>query len=303
MGAIVRISSVSAAAIAALALSGAAQAQQAPDFSAVEITTTQLADGLYLLVGQGGNIVASVGEDGVFLVDDQYAELYDKITAALGALTDQPVKFVVNTHHHGDHNSGNTAFGAAGATIIATEETHDRIRAGFEAPAQGEARPAPDHALPTLIYEDELTLHFNGETIHIFHPGAGHTDGDTWVYFENAGVLHAGDAFRTTSYQGADVAGGGDIDGIVEVYRELLAEYPADTRLIPGHGVEAPLSALAEHVEMIEAIQGPVEAAKAEGKSLEEVIALNLTADYDERWSSGRYNGEYIVTTLYNAAD
>lgn len=291
-----------AALSAALAAAGAAQAQ-GQDFSAVEITTTQLADGLYLLEGQGGNIAVSVGPDGVFMVDDQYAELSDKILAAIGALTDQPVRFVVNTHHHADHNSGNAAFGALGATIIATEATRDGIRAGFEAPAAGEPRPVPDHALPTLTYTDELTLYLNGETIRIFHPGAGHTGGDSWVYFENAGVLHTGDAFRTTSYQGADVSGGGSLAGIVTIYRELLETYPADTRLLPGHGEVAPISALEEHVAMIEAVQAGVAAAKAEGRSLEDVLAMGLTAEYDPRWSSGRYNGEALVTTLYGAAE
>jgi glyoxylase-like metal-dependent hydrolase (beta-lactamase superfamily II) len=294
--------SVSLAALAALCAAVGASAQGAPNFDEIEIKTNELADGLYMLEGQGGNIAVSVGEDGVLMVDDQFAPLADKIKAAIAALTDEPVRFVVNTHHHGDHNGGNAAFGADGATIVATQATRERIRAGFESPAQGEPQPVPEHALPTLTYSGEIVFHLNGETIRVFQLEPAHTDGDTFVYFENAGVLHMGDVFRTTSYQGADVAGGGSLDGIISVYEYVLANFPADTQLLPGHGVVSPLSALNDQIAMIEAVREPVAAAKAEGKSLEEVLALGLTAEYDPRWSVGRWSGEYLVTTLYNAA-
>jgi glyoxylase-like metal-dependent hydrolase (beta-lactamase superfamily II) len=303
MGACSRnLSAISLAAFAALAAAGGAHTQQAPDFDAVEITTHQLADGLYYLEGQGGNIAVSVGEEGVLIVDDQFEPLSEKIMAAIAALSDHPVRFVVNTHHHGDHTGGNDNFAAAGATIIAHENVRDRIRANFEAPASGEAQPVPANALPVLTFSDDVTFHFNGEEIRVHHVPPAHTDGDSFVHFVNADVIHTGDVFRTTSYPAADVPGGGSFQGILDAYGELQDMMGPETRLLPGHGVVSGADAIASQLAMIEEIRAGVETAKAEGKSLEEVIAMNLTAAYDPQWSSGRWTGEYVVTTLYEAA-
>lgn len=278
--------------IAALA-AGAAQAQ---DMSDVEIVAHPLADGLYYLEGQGGNIAVSVGEDGVLIVDDQYAPLSDRIMAAIGELSDHPVRFVVNTHHHGDHTGGNANFGDAGATVIAHENARTRIAGNF-----GDD-PVPDHALPILTFSDDITFHFNGEEIRVHHVAPAHTDGDSVVYFVGADVIHTGDVFRTTSYPAADANGGGDLMGILDAYGVLQDMMGPDTRLLPGHGVVSTGDALTMQLAMIDTVRQGVAAAKADGKSLQEVLAMGLTAPYDADWSSGRWTGEYLVTALYEAA-
>lgn len=285
-----------AAALAALvAALGAAQAQQATDWDAVEIVTRPLADGLYLLEGQGGNIAVSVGADGVLIVDTQFAPLSDRIFEAIAALSDAPVRVVVNTHHHGDHIGGNANFGAAGAIIVAHENARDRIRDSFEG-------PAPAHALPAVTFSDVLTIHFNGEEIRLLHVPAAHTDNDIFVHFVNADVIHAGDVFRTTSYPAVDESSGGRFQGILDAYGELQRLAGPQTQIAPGHGVVSGVEAVAEQLDMIGTIRARVDAARAEGKTLEEVVALNLTGDYDPRWSAGRWTGESVVTALYEAA-
>ncbi len=295
-------SSVSFAALAALAASGAASAQ-AQNFDAVEITTHQLADGLYYLEGQGGNIAVSVGDDGVLIVDDQFAPLSEKILAAIAALSDHPVAFVINTHHHGDHTGGNANMVTAGATIVAHENARDRIRANFEAPAQGEAQPVPAGALPTVTFSEDVTFHFNGEEIRVHHVVPAHTDGDSFVHFVNANVIHTGDVFRTTSYPSADAAGGGSFLGILDAYETLLEMAAPDTQILPGHGVVSTEADVTAQLDMIAEIRTAVVAAKSAGQSLEQVIAAKPSAAYDERWSSGRATGDVVVTALYNAAE
>ncbi len=295
-------SSVSLAALAALACASGAFAQ-GQDFSAVEIKTTPLAEGLYMLEGQGGNIAVSVGEDGVLIVDDQFAPLSEKIQAAIAALSDHPVTFVINTHHHGDHTGGNDNFGAAGATIVAHENARERIRANFEAPAQGEAQAVPPNALPTVTFSDDVTFHFNGEEIRVHHIAPAHTDGDAFVHFVNADVIHTGDVFRTTSYPAADGPGGGSFQGIVDAYGVLLELAGPDTRILPGHGVVSTEADVTAQLEMIDEIRTAVVAAKADGQTLEQVVAAKPSAAYDERWSAPpRWTGDYLAAELYNAA-
>jgi glyoxylase-like metal-dependent hydrolase (beta-lactamase superfamily II) len=295
------ISSVSLAALAAMAAAGGAQAQ-APNFDEVQITTHQLADGLYYLEGQGGNIAVSVGDDGVLIVDDQFAPLSQKILDAIAALSDHPVRFVINTHHHGDHTGGNANMAATGATIVAHENARNRIRGNFEAPAQGDPQPVPAGALPVITFSDDVTFHFNGEEIRVHHVAPAHTDGDSFVLFVNANVIHTGDVFRTTSYPAADVPGGGSFQGILDAYQVLLDMAGPETKLLPGHGVVSTESAVTEQLAMIQTIRGTVEAFKGEGQSLEQVISLKPSAAYDAQWSSGRWTGDYVVTELYNAA-
>ncbi|MGD2131968.1 MAG: MBL fold metallo-hydrolase [Maricaulaceae bacterium] len=270
---------------------------QAQDFDDVEIITHELAPGLYYLEGRGGNIGVSVGEDGVFLVDDQFAPLTDKIVNAIAELTDQPVRFILNTHHHGDHVGGNANFGATGATIVAHENARPRIMANF-----GDD-PVPPEAVPVLTFSEDVTFHYNGEEIRVSYVGPAHTDGDAFVHFVNADVIHTGDVFRTTSYPAADANGGGDFFGILDAYARLQSMMGPETRLLPGHGEVSGAEALTEQLAMIETIRERVAAAKANGASLEETLAMDLSADYDDAWSAGRWNGEYVVRTLYEAAE
>ena len=290
------ILAASAAALAAGCAATEAAPPAAGGMEDVEIVTRQLADGLYYLEGQGGNIAVSVGEDGVFIVDDQFAPLSPRIMAAIAELSDDPVSFVINTHHHGDHVGGNANFAAAGATVVAHQNARPRIAGNFE-------DGPPAGALPIVTFSEDVTFHFNGETIHVFHVDPAHTDGDAMVHFLSADVIHTGDVFRTTSYPAADANGGGDLMGILAAYRRLTTVMDEDTRLLPGHGVVSDRAALDEQLAMIEEVRSSVAAAKASGQSLEAVLAMDLTAAYDERWSAGRWTGEYFVTALYEAAD
>ncbi len=294
MGDSIRI--MAGAAFAGFACLAAPAAFAQGDMADVEIVTHQLADGLYYLEGQGGNIAVSVGDDGVLIVDDQFAPLSEKIMAAIGALSDHPVRFVVNTHHHGDHTGGNANFAAAGATILAHDNVRQRVAGNF-----GDD-PVPANALPILTFSEDITFHFNGEEIRVHHVAPAHTDGDSFVYFVNADVIHTGDVFRTTSYPAADANGGGSLFGIIDAYGVLQDMMGVDTRLLPGHGVLSRPDDLAAQLAMIQDIRANVDAAKAEGKSLEETLAMGITDEYDERWSSGRWNAEYLITTLYEGA-
>jgi glyoxylase-like metal-dependent hydrolase (beta-lactamase superfamily II) len=256
-----------------------------------------------MLEGQGGNIAVSVGDDGVLIVDDQFAPLSEKILAAIAALSDHPVSFVINTHHHGDHSGGNANMAATGATIVAHQNARDRIRANFEAPAQGEPQPVPAGALPTVTFSEDVTFHFNGEEIRVHHVAPAHTDGDSFVHFVNANVIHTGDVFRTTSYPAADGPGGGSFVGILDAYRVLLDMAGPETKIMPGHGVVSTEAEVTSQLGMIESIRGTVAALKGEGQSLEQVIAAKPSSAYDERWAAPpRWTGDYVVTEIYNSS-
>ena len=224
-------------ALFALASPGLASSQ---NFDAVEIQTQRVASGVYMLLGQGGNIGVFVGEDGVFVIDDQFAPLTDKILAAIGAITAEPVRFVFNTHWHGDHTGGNENLGRAGALIVAHENVRERLsmdqlleRIGRD-PATEAARP--DGALPVITFADDVTFHLNGDELYAFHVSNAHTDGDAIVHFRGANVVHMGDTFFRDRFPFIDTATGGSIDGVIAATGEALAVMDARTMVIPGHG-------------------------------------------------------------------
>lgn len=261
------------------------------DYSDIQITTTDLGNGIYMLKGAGGNLGVSVGEDGVFLIDDQMAPLTEKIQAALAELSDTPVRYVINTHYHGDHVGGNENLGKAGAVVVAHENVRKRMTADQFTPFFNRETPAyPEGAWPVITFNDTIRFHANGDTIHLFFAPGAHTDGDAIVWFEKANVIHMGDAFWDY-YPFIDFEAGGTIDGLIASLDRALVLADEQTRIIPGHGETVrDKSELAAFREVMVTARARVAAAKTGGKSLEEVKAAKLTAEWDEAM------GQWFIT-------
>ena len=260
------------------------------DFSAVEIKVTEVASNIYMLEGSGGNIGLSAGDDGAFVIDDQFAPLSDKIAAAIKTVTDKPVEFVLNTHHHGDHTGGNEAFGGSGAYIVA----HDNVR-GRLAAADG----TPDAALPVITFSESTTFHQNGHEIHIFHPDNAHTDGDAIVHFRDANVVHMGDVFFSGRYPYIDVASGGDIDGYILALETTAAMMDDNTKVIPGHG---PLSVKADvmaSIAMLNDVRSRVQALIDRGLDEDAAVAADPLAHLSEAWGWQFIDGERMTRAAY----
>jgi cyclase len=271
----------------ALAVPAAAVAQQ-QDFSQVEIQAEKVADGLYMLTGRGGNIGLSVGTSGSFLIDDQNAPLSDKILAAVKAITPDPVRFVVNTHWHGDHTGGNENLGKAGALLVAHENVRRRMSTEqFNATFKNSTPASPEGALPVVTFADALTLHWNGDEIRVFHVPPAHTDGDAIVQFVKADVVHMGDCFFNGSYPYIDTSSGGRVDGMIAAADRVLAGTTDKTRFIPGHGPLGTKADLKSYRDTLQTLRDRIAKLKAEGKTRDAVIAARPTADYDAKWGAG----------------
>ena len=287
--------------VALLSASGlAAGAAPQRDMSQVQIETQEIADGIYMLIGSGGNIGVSVGDDGVIIVDDQYAPLTDKIRAAIEAITDKPILFVINTHWHGDHTGGNEAFGEAGSIIVAHDNVRRRMSGEQFSGLVGQAPPpSPDAALPVVTFTDTVTLHFNDEEIYVFHVGSAHTDGDSIVWFRNANVVHMGDVFFAGRYPYIDLGSGGGIDGMIDAANRMLESIDPDTRIIPGHGPVSTIEDLQEYREVLTTVRARVMRHIAQGHSLEETIAARPSAEWDDTWGTGFINPQQFVEFVY----
>lgn len=267
------------------ALPGAAQtaAPAAPppvDFSKVTITTTNLGKGTYMLEGQGGNITVAVGGDGIIMVDGQFAPLHDKIRAAIAAVTPLPVKYVVNTHFHGDHTGGNAGFAADGATITAHSNVRNRLAAGTVNGLTGvRTPPAAAAALPTKTYEKAITLRVKNRKAALRHIDNAHTDGDTYVYFADANVLATGDIVTVGRYPNIDVANGGNIKGMIAAVTAYLKLSNKDTKIVPGHGPLLTRAQVADYRTMLVTARDRVAKLVAAGKTEDEAVAANPLAD------------------------
>lgn len=271
------------------------------DFSKIAITTTPLGSGLAMLAGAGGNIVASAGEDGVFIVDDEFAELHPKLRAALSKMSDRPVRFVINTHWHGDHTGDNANLAGEGAVIIAQDNVFRRMSTEHFIKHLNRTVPAsPKAALPVVTFNDEATLHLNGEAVHLVHVKNAHTDGDVLVHFPEAGVLHMGDCFFNGMYPIIDTGTGGTIDGYVAAVDRGLALAASGTKVVPGHGPLGTREELAAFGAMLKEARIAVAALKSAGKSADETIAARPTATLDERWGKGFVKPEAFVRTVYD---
>jgi glyoxylase-like metal-dependent hydrolase (beta-lactamase superfamily II) len=272
----------------------------AQDFSQVEIKTHALRDGIYMLEGFGGNIGVSIGEDGVFLVDDQFAPLNDKILTAIAKLSDRPVGFVLNTHWHGDHTGGNEPLGKAGALLVAHDNVYQRMSTEQVSELLGRTTPpSPEDALPVLTFDSSVTFRLNGETIRAHHVPPAHTDGDSIVRFEGANAVHLGDLFFNGVYPFIDISSGGDVDGYLAALDQALEGLDDETLIIPGHGPLAKKADLVAARDMLRTVRDRIAAAIAEGKSVEETLAASPTAEFDEKWSWEFISGEQLVRIVY----
>jgi len=252
----------------------------AQDFDAVEINVHPVAGQVYYIEGRGGNIGLFVGDDGVFLVDDQFAPLTDKIVAAIRLLSGKPIRFLVNTHLHPDHTGGNENFGKMGTLVFG----HDNVRRQMEISAYTQEPPL-------VTYSQDISFHINGETVHVFKTPDAHTNGDSYIFFKGSNVIHAGDVYRTTSYPYIDTNNGGSFLGTIKALELLLDVADGDTKIIPGHGVISDTEEVQAFLDMLLVIRDRVSASIDEGMTLEEAQVAGLTKEYDERWESGRRIG------------
>ena len=254
----------------------------------VQISVQKVADGLHMLVGRGGNIAISTGADGPLIVDDQFAPLAPKIEAAVREIQDAPLRFVLNTHWHGDHTGGNEIFGGKGALIAAHHNVRARLSAKqFSSVFERETPAAPDAALPVLTFEDGMTLHWNGEEIEVQHAARAHTDGDSIVWFRRANAVHLGDLYFNGLWPFIDVDSGGSLDGTIAALGEALTRLNRRSKVIPGHGPLSNRRELRAYHKMLMELRARVKRAIAEGADAEALSRSGVADDLEERWGGG----------------
>jgi cyclase len=294
---------------AVMLLSSATWAQQDQDFSKVEIKVTKVSGNIYMLEGAGGNIGASVGEDGIVIVDDQFAPLADKIQAALKNLgiTDKTVRFVINTHYHGDHTGGNAPFNNAGSTLIAQDNVRKRLESGGTAGNGGsikmDVKPVEKAALPIITFEHDVTVHLNGEDIRALHFPSGHTDGDSIIFFPKNNVVHMGDDFVRYGFPFIDVASGGSVQGMISAMEKATAQLPPDVKVIPGHGALSNLDDVRAFTKMLKDTSAVVQKALDAHKTLEQMKQEKILDPWREKWAPEKafINADAFIETLYNS--
>ncbi len=276
--------------------------QAQDDFSEVHIEISKVAGNVYLLTGEGGNIAADIGDDGIVLVDDQYAPLAAKIQAALKGITDKPIRFVINTHYHVDHIDGNEYFQKQ-APIIAQDNVRKRLESGGEAgnlsSLKFKAKPQVKGALPILTFDHGVTIHLNGEDIQVRHLQNGHTDGDSIVYFPKSNVVHMGDDFLRIGFPFVDLAAGGSVRGLIAALEELIPTFPPDVRVIPGHGVLSNLDDVRTFVKMLKETRAVVDRGVKQGKTLDQLKRENILDPWKD-WSGDWITADIYLETLYN---
>jgi cyclase len=280
----------------------AAPALAQQDFSKVEVKAEKVAEGVYMLTGAGGNMGLSVGKSGTYLIDDQYAPLSDKIVLAIRLITPDPVRFVVNTHWHGDHTGGNENLGKAGALLVAHENVRRRMSTEQFMGAFGrKVEPSPEGALPVVTFTDAVTFHWNGDEIRAYHVPPAHTDGDVIIHFVKADVVHMGDVFVNGGYPFIDTSSGGRIDGVIGAAELVLAGIGEKTRLIPGHGPLGTKADLQAWHDGLKTLRDRIAKLKAEGKTRDQAIAAKPTADYDAKWRTGFMKGDTFTGLVYDS--
>lgn len=288
---IVRISPVIAL-LAAVIYSSPVQAQNEGP-----LTIQKVSDTIWVLFGDGGNIGVSAGEDGVFIIDDQYDGDGERITAAIATLSDQPIDYVLNTHWHWDHAGSNEFFGHAGSTIVAHDKVRSRLESGIDFTQRDfEVPPAPAKALPVITFNDSLSLHLNGEEVHMFHIAAGHTAGDAVVWFKDSNVIHMGDNFLVGVYPLVDVDDDGSLDGMIANADTVLAFVNDETKIIPGHGPVSGKAMLKSYRDLCATLRDRVTEMKAKGMTVEEMIEAGVTDGFDEEWNT--WGDDWKVTSI-----
>jgi glyoxylase-like metal-dependent hydrolase (beta-lactamase superfamily II) len=270
------------------------------DFSKVQMKATKVAGNVYMLEGSGGNIGVSVGEDGLLIVDDQFAPLADKIRAALKGIADKKLKFILNTHWHGDHTGGNVAFGPE-ATIIAHDNVRKRLATEQKSTVFNSTTPAsPKEALPVITFDQSLSVHFNGEDIRAIHFPHGHTDGDSVIFFSASNVVHLGDDFFAGRFPFVDLESGGSVEGLIKNIGELVNKIPADAKLIPGHGAISTLDDLKSYHRMLQQTTEIVRGKIAAGKTLDQIKSEGLPDEW-KPWGAGFIKTDRWVETIYKS--
>ncbi|KPM31856.1 Secreted hydrolase [Croceitalea dokdonensis DOKDO 023] len=274
------------------------------DWEKVEITSEQLSEHIYVLFGSGGNIGLAIGEETAYVIDDQFGPLTDKILAHITSLTDKPVKWVLNTHWHGDHTGGNANMANQGATIIAHENVRKRMAAEQDRGGGRIVEPSPKEALPVITFNDKLTLHLdNGNDMHAMHVNDAHTDGDAYYYFPEDNVIHMGDNFFVGRYPYIDLNSGGDIDGLISNISMTLGIIDDKTKIIPGHGPVASKKELEDYLGVIKQLRTLVKNARKAGNTLEQTQQLGLSKPWDATHGQGFINAERIIEFIYKSAD
>ena len=284
--------------ILAISIATSAAAQDR-DFSKVEIKTVKVAGPISMLQGAGGNIAISAGEDGVAMIDDQFAPLSPKIHAAIAALSPKPVHFLINTHWHGDHTGGNAQF-ADTATILANANIRKRLVSGGEiAAAHMKIEPAAKAALPVVTFDQGLSLWWNGEEIQAIHMGPGHTDGDTVIWFKKSNVVHMGDDFVTyAGFPFVDLASGGSVQGLIASVDVVLGMIPADAKIIPGHGDLATVADLKKYRAKLDEMLGIVKKGLAAGKSVEQLQKEKVLVAWDDPTGKAFIKADQFIATI-----
>ena len=285
--------------ICATLLPCAALAQQPVDYSAVEIRTTRLAADFYTLEGQGGTISMLAGPEGVLLVDSQFAPLTNKLVAAIRKVSDKPIRFLVNTHLHGDHTGGNENFAKLGATIFSREQLRARLAAPAAPPGGAPAAAVAPLSLPVVTYDAPVTIHLNGETVQLIPIRAAHTDGDTLIAFARHDILAVGDYYRGVGFPRIDRGNGGTLAGLLAGFNETINRAGPATRIIPGHGPVTDRNALISQRDLVIAMRDKVAPLVRQGRTVEEVLAAKLTAPYEEKVPQGAQTAEQFIRWLY----
>ncbi len=272
------------------------------NFDDVVIQTTKVTDHIYMLEGSGGNIGVSIGEDGALMIDSQYAPLSDKIKKAISALTDQPIRMLVNTHWHGDHVGGNENFAESGAMIFAHENVKKRMsKTQLMRAFSREIPPSPELARPAVTFREQMTIQCNGEDIMLIHVDNAHTDGDVLVYFPQSDVMHMGDTYFKGRYPFIDLSSGGTIDGIIAAANTALFVTGPDTKIIPGHGALSNKDELRNYRDVLLNLRDKVRALIRQGKTLEDIKALNPGKETDEEFGSGFISSDRILDIIYTS--
>lgn len=278
----------------------ASHAYAQEDYSKVEIKAAKVAGNVYMLEGRGGNIGVSVGSDGILIVDDQYAPLADKIKAALKTLSEGKLKFVLNTHWHGDHTGGNVVFGPE-APIIAHDNVRKRLSTEQRIEVFKTTAPAsPKEALPVITFGQSLSVHFNGEEIKVIHFPKGHTDGDSVIFFTGSNVVHMGDDFFAGRFPFVDLGSGGSVEGLAKNIGEILGKLPADVKLIPGHGPISTADDLKLYHRMIVETTDIVRKKIAAGKALAEIKKEGLPEEW-KSWGTGFIKTDFWIETIHTS--
>jgi len=272
------------------------------DFSKVEIQTVDVAPGVHMLIGSGGNIGVSSGEDGVIIVDDQYAPLTEKIAAAVAKINNRAIRFVINTHWHGDHTGGNENVGKAGAVIVAHANVRERMsQEQFNVFFNRRTPPSPKVALPIVTFTQDVSFHVNGDELYVFHVDPAHTDGDSVIHWKKANVFHMGDLYFSGGYPFIDLSSTGSAQGIIAAADKVIALANDRSKIIPGHGALSTRNDLIAYRNMLKDIESRITSLINQGKSLEEVKAAKPTAAHDSKWGTGFINGDQITEFFYRS--